>query len=108
VTKWELYDTHYTERYMGDPKVDAKAYATSDAIDDAPKISDPLLLVHGMSDDNVVFENSTAFAAKMQAANRPFEMMFYPGKTHAAARDIHVWTTIFNYFDRVVKNRPAR
>jgi dipeptidyl-peptidase-4 len=108
VTKWELYDTHYTERYMGNPKVDAKAYETSDAITDAAKIDDPLLLVHGMADDNVVFENSTALAAKMQAANRPFEMMFYPGKTHAAARDMHVWTTIFNYFDRVVKNRPAK
>jgi dipeptidyl-peptidase-4 len=93
---------------MGNPKVDAKAYEKSDAISDAAKIADPLLLVHGMADDNVVFENSTAFAAKMQATNRPFEMMFYPGKTHAAARDIHVWTTIFNYFDRVVKNRPPR
>ena len=69
VTKWELYDTHYTERYMGtDPKGgDAKAYAASDAMGDAAKIADPLLLIHGMADDNVVFENSTAFAAKMQA-----------------------------------------
>ncbi len=109
VTRWELYDTHYTERYMGtDPKGrDARAYATSDAVDDAVRIADPLLLIHGMADDNVVFENSTAFAAKMQAANRPFEMMFYPGKTHAAARDIHVWTTILNYFDRNVKNKTV-
>jgi dipeptidyl-peptidase-4 len=107
VTKWDLYDTHYTERYMGtDPKGrDAKAYATSNAMGDAAKIADPLMLIHGMSDDNVVFENSTAFAAKMQAANRPFEMMFYPGKTHAAGRDIHVWTTIFDFFDRTVKNK---
>ncbi|WP_293990976.1 DPP IV N-terminal domain-containing protein [Sphingomonas sp.] len=107
VTKWELYDTHYTERYMGtDPKGgDARAYAAANAMGNATRIADPLMLIHGMSDDNVVFENSTAFAAKMQAANRPFEMMFYPGKTHAAGRDIHVWTTIFNFFDRTVKNR---
>lgn len=107
VTKWELYDTSYTERYMGvDPKgADAKAYATANTMEDAAKISDPLMLIHGMADDNVVFENSTAFAAKMQAANRPFEMMFYPGKTHAAGRDIHVWTTIFDFFDRTVKNK---
>ena len=85
VTKWELYDTHYTERYLGDPKADPHSYASSDALGDSAKISDPLLLIHGMSDDNVVFANSTAFAAKMQAENRPFEMMFYPGKTHAAA-----------------------
>ncbi|MES2095405.1 MAG: DPP IV N-terminal domain-containing protein [Pseudomonadota bacterium] len=110
VTKWDLYDTHYTERYMGtDPKGDdAKAYAGSNAMDNAARISDPLLLIHGMADDNVVFENSTAFAAKMQAKNRPFEMMFYPGKTHAAGRDIHVWTTIFAYFDRTVKNKTVK
>ncbi|MBN8814624.1 MAG: DPP IV N-terminal domain-containing protein [Sphingomonas sp.] len=107
VTRWELYDTHYTERYMGArPKGgDAAAYAASNAIDNAAKIADPLMLIHGMADDNVVLDNSTAFAARMQAANRPFEMMFYPGKTHSAGRDIHVWTTIFNFFDRTVKNR---
>ena len=109
VTKWELYDTHYTERYMGaDPRgKDAKAYAASDAIDDAPKISDPLLLIHGMADDNVVLDNSTAFAARMQATNTPFEMMLYPGKTHSAIRDIHVWTTITDFLDRTVGS-PAK
>lgn len=107
VTEWELYDTHYTERYMGTPKADAKAYETSDAIGGTGRIADPLMLIHGMADDNVVFENSTAFAAKMQAENRPFEMMFYPGKTHAAGRDIHVWTTIFNFFDRNVKDKAV-
>jgi len=108
VTKWELYDTHYTERYMGDPNKDAKAYAASDALGDADKIADPLMLMHGMSDDNVVFTNSTSFAAKMQADDRPFEMMFYPGKTHAAVRDIHVWTTIFNFLDAHVKDKLAK
>ena len=48
VTKWELYDTHYTERYMGSPVADAKAYAASDALQDAARIADPLLLIHGM------------------------------------------------------------
>jgi dipeptidyl-peptidase-4 len=111
VTKWELYDTHYTERYMGDPNKDAAAYATSDALGDAVKISDPLLLVHGMSDDNVVFENSTAFAAEMQKHARPFEMMFYPGYTHRVAGpgiSEHVWTTILNFLDREVKNKPVK
>ncbi len=109
VTKWELYDTNYTERYMGaDPSgKDATAYAASNAIDDAAKIRDPLLLIHGMADDNVVLDNSTAFAAKMQATNTPFEMMLYPGKTHSAGRDIHVWTTILNFLDRTVGDPPA-
>jgi dipeptidyl-peptidase-4 len=108
VTQWELYDTAYTERYLGNPAIDAKPYRTSDAIDDAVNIRDPLLLLHGMSDDNVVFQNSTALYAKLQQAKRPFEMMVYPGATHAIAGEgpqTHVWTTITNFLDRTVKDR---
>ncbi len=103
VTKWELYDTHYTERYLGDPRTDPKSYASSNALADAAKISDPLLLIHGMSDDNVVFDNSTAFAAAMQRGARPFEMMFYPGQTHRVGGpgiSEHLWGTILGFLDR--------
>ena len=103
VTKWELYDTHYTERYMGDPGKLPQDYRKADALADATRISDPLLLLHGMSDDNVVFENSTELIAEMQANDRPFEMMLYPGKTHAVRGpkiSPHVWNTIFNFLDR--------
>ncbi len=103
VTKWELYDTHYTERYLGDPGKDPKSYESSNALGDTAKITDPLLLIHGMSDDNVVFENSTAFAAKMQRGARPFEMMFYPGNTHRVGGpgvSEHLWGTIFDFLDR--------
>ncbi|MFA5988733.1 MAG: S9 family peptidase [Sphingomonas sp.] len=103
VTKWGLYDTHYTERYLGDPRSDPASYASSDALGDAAKISDPLLLIHGMADDNVVFENSTAFAAKMQASATPFEMMFYPGQTHRVGGpgvSEHLWTTMLDFLDR--------
>jgi dipeptidyl-peptidase-4 len=102
VTKWELYDTAYTERYLGNPAVDPKPYQASDALDDAVKIRDPLLLVHGMSDDNVVFQNSTELYARLQQAKRPFEMMAYPGATHAIAGEgpqTHVWTTITRFLD---------
>jgi dipeptidyl-peptidase-4 len=111
VTKWELYDTHYTERYMGDPNKDAAAYAASDALGAATRIADPLLLIHGMADDNVVFENSTAFAAEMQKHDRPFEMMFYPGYTHRVAGpgiSEHVWGTILNFLDREVKQKGTK
>ena len=111
VTKWELYDTHYTERYMGSPVADAKAYAASDALQDAARIADPLLLIHGMADDNVVFENSTAFAAEMQKKDRPFEMMFYPGYTHRVGGpgiSEHLWGTILTFLDRNLKDKPAK
>ena len=101
VTKWELYDTHYTERYLGDPRTEP--YEPSNALLDAGRISDPLLLIHGMSDDNVVLDHSTAFAAKMQAEGRPFEMMFYPGQTHRVGGpgvSEHLWRTILGFLDR--------
>ncbi|MFM9852017.1 MAG: DPP IV N-terminal domain-containing protein [Sphingomonadaceae bacterium] len=106
VTKWELYDTHYTERYMGHPS--NGAYPKAGALGDAGKIADPLLLIHGMADDNVVFENSTALMAKLQGAAAPFETMVYPGQTHSVGGpkiSVHLWTTILTFLNRNVKNK---
>lgn len=103
VTKWELYDTAYTERYMGDPRTVQAAYDKSSTVADAAKIADPLLIIHGMSDDNVVLTNTTAMASAMQAANVPFEMMLYPGETHSAGGGRvapHVWDTILSFLER--------
>ena len=108
VTRWELYDTFYTERYLGNPVTDAAPYKSSNALEDAARITDPLLIVHGMSDDNVVFENTTALIARLQQEKRPFELMVYPGATHAIAGEgpqTHVWATITNFLDRTVRER---
>ena len=105
VTKWELYDTHYTERYLGNPVLDPKPYESSDALADAVKIDEPLLLMHGMSDDNVVFQNSAMLADELQSADRPFDMMFYVGQTHHIAgegREAHVQHTIEKFLDEKV------
>ena len=106
VTRWEMYDTFYTERYLGDPKTGPEAYRVSNALDQASGITDPLLIMHGMSDDNVVFSNSTALIAKLQKEKKPFELMVYPGATHAIAGEgprTHVWLTIENFLDRTVR-----
>ena len=103
VTKWELYDTAYTERYMGDPRKVPEKYKAADALDQAANIKDPLLVIHGMSDDNVVFTNSTALFSKLQEQAVPFEMMVYPGYTHSVGGptiSVHVWRTILNFLDR--------
>jgi dipeptidyl-peptidase-4 len=108
VTQWELYDTHYTERYLGDPRTDPQSYATSAAVADAAKIRDPFLLIHGMADDNVFLDNSTALAAEMQKTATPFEMMFYPGYTHRVGGPgvgEHLWGTILRFLDREVKQK---
>ena len=108
VTKWELYDTHYTERYLGDPNKQPAVYEKANALADAGKIADPLLLIHGMADDNVVFENTSMLAARMQAQAVPFEMMLYPGYTHRVGGPkvgVHLWQTIFAFLDRTM---PAK
>lgn len=94
VVRWELYDTAYTERYLGNPARDPGPYQRSGALADATKIRDPLLLIHGMADDNVVFENSTALMSALQRANVPFDLMVYPGATHATpGLEQHTWIT---------------
>lgn len=103
VTRWELYDTHYTERFMGTPQADAKAYELSSAIPDATKVTDPLLIIHGMADDNVVFENATEVISAMQEANVPFEMMLYPGYTHRVSGEKispHRYNTVFRFLEQ--------
>lgn len=105
VTKWELYDTHYTERYLGNPAADPKPYETSDALAGALKINEPFLVIHGMSDDNVIFQNSSLLADELQEADRPFDMMFYVGQTHHVAgeeREAHVQKTIERFLDEKV------
>jgi dipeptidyl-peptidase-4 len=102
VTKWELYDTHYTERYLGDPKREPQVYATSNALADTGRIRDPLLLIHGMADDNVVFENLRVHRQDA-GGGMPFEMMLYPGYTHRISGpkvSQHLYETVFRFLDR--------
>jgi dipeptidyl-peptidase-4 len=111
VTRWELYDTAYTERYNGDPRTDAAAYRAGGTLDEAAKIADPLLIVHGMADDNVFFDNTVAQVAKMQDAKVPFEMMVYPGKTHSIsgqATRIHLYSTMERFLNARVRDVPSR
>ena len=83
VTDWALYDTHYTERYMGLPDANPEGYAQARVFAHSANIRPgALLLVHGMADDNVLFSNSTALMSDLQARGTAFELMTYPGAKH--------------------------
>lgn len=100
---WRLYDTHYTERYMGRPDVDAASYDASAVLPRLGQLSGRLLLMHGMADDNVVFENSTEIMAKLQALGTPFDLMLYPGQRHGVQgqkRKLQQWRTWLAFFER--------
>jgi dipeptidyl-peptidase 4 len=89
VTDWRLYDTHYTERYLGHPDRDPDAYRRSSLLDDAAWASPPrpLLLVHGLADDNVVAAHSLRLSGLLLAAGRPHSVLPLSGVTHMAVQE---------------------
>ena len=103
VTDWRLYDTHYTERFMGTPQNNAEGYADSNVLTHADKLKGSLLIMHGMADDNVLFAHSTTLFKKLQDLNKPFDVMTYPGSKHSLLRHAdtgpHGYAMIKRFFD---------
>jgi len=85
VTDQRLYDTHWRERHLGHPDEHPEAYDRCSLIGDAAALSRPLLLVHGLADDNVVAAHTLRLSAALLAAGRPHEVLPLPGATHQAA-----------------------
>jgi dipeptidyl-peptidase-4 len=82
VTDHLLYDTHWQERFLGDPRVDPGPYQRASVIDDAPKLSRPLMLIHGLRDDNVYPVHTMRLSAALFAAGRPHTVLPLPGASH--------------------------
>ena len=107
VTDWSLYDTFYTERYMGTPEDNPEGYAASSVfahIDGLGRA--PLMLVHGMADDNVTFDNTTRLMDALQQRGIVFELMTYPGQRHGIAgeaRQVHLMRTRMDFIRRHLK-----
>ncbi|MGN6792153.1 MAG: prolyl oligopeptidase family serine peptidase [Streptosporangiaceae bacterium] len=87
VTEWRLYDTHYTERYLGHPDQDAASYDQSSLLADAPKLSRPLMIIHGLADDNVAVAHSLRLSSALLAAGRPHQVLPLTGVTHMASQE---------------------
>lgn len=111
VTDWGLYDTHYTERYLGRPDEPGDVYQNSSVFAHLDGLQSRLLLVHGMADDNVVFSNSVRLMNELQNRGVQFDLMTYPGKRHGISGEktqAHLMHLMLDFFDRNVKNAPAR
>ncbi len=104
VTDWALYDTHYTERYVGGtPKSDPQAYQRSGVFAHLDGMKSPLLLVHGMADDNVLFTNTTRLIDDLVKRNVQFDLMTYPGAKHGISGKVnqrHVYGMIEAFFKK--------
>jgi dipeptidyl-peptidase-4 len=88
VTEWSLYDTHYTERYLGHPALCPEAYVRSSLLADAPALTRPLLLVHGLADDNVVAAHTLRLSSALLAAGRPHSVLPLSGVTHMTPQEV--------------------
>ncbi|MFF0791101.1 prolyl oligopeptidase family serine peptidase [Streptomyces spiralis] len=92
VTDWRLYDTHYTERYLGDPAAEAETYArnslvTDEGLSGAAEPHRPLMIVHGLADDNVVVAHALRLSSALLAAGRPHEVLPLSGVTHMTPQE---------------------
>lgn len=105
VTDWALYDTHYTERYMDLPVANPEGYDKARVLAHIDGLTEPLLLVHGMADDNVLFSNATVLMSALQQRAQPFELMTYPGAKHGlrGADALHRYRMTEAFFARCLK-----
>jgi dipeptidyl-peptidase-4 len=88
VTEWRLYDTFYTERYLGHPAVEPENYERSSLLGDAARLERPLLLIHGLADDNVTAANTLRLSSALLAAGRPHAVLPLPGVTHMTPQEV--------------------
>lgn len=111
VTDWSLYDTHYTERFMGTPQNNPEGYKITSPVTHAEKLKGDLRIVHGTMDDNVHMQNSIQLVDRLQDLNKHFEFMLYPGERHgwggAKARHSGQETIRYIYTNLMGKQVPA-
>ena len=102
VCDWQEYDTHYTERYLGLPDEQPKAYEVSNVTAYADQLERPLLIVHGTADDNVYFAHSLKMSNALFQAGKDHEMLTLSGQTHMVAAPTFVermYARIMAHFD---------
>ena len=87
VTEWRLYDTHYTERYLGNPANDPVPYDRTSLLLEADRLTRPLLLVHGLADDNVVAAHTLQLSSALLAAGKPHEVLPLSGVSHMTPQE---------------------
>jgi len=95
VSDWRLYDTTYTERYMGRPQDDPDAYQSASPVNQAAKLKGKLMLAHATGDDNVHFTNTSEVINELILAGKyPASLMIFPGRGHGMT-DLPARITLF-------------
>ena len=107
VTDWRLYDTIYTERYLGLPQENETGYKDSSAVTYAKNLKSKLMIIHNTGDDNVLFQNAIMMMNALQLAGKPFETMIYPQKAHGVTGPAsrHLLETKTSFFARHLQGK---
>jgi dipeptidyl-peptidase-4 len=106
VSDYHLYDTIYTERYMGLPDENPEGYKESSAVNFADGLQGKLMIAHGVSDDNVHIQNVYQLVNALIEAEKDYELYVYPERDHGIGGDdrrYHLFQTMFQFFERNLK-----
>jgi dipeptidyl-peptidase-4 len=109
VITWENYDTFYTERYLGLPQTDPEAYQVSSVLSYASKLERPLMLIHGLTDDNVYAQHTLQLCDALFMAGKPYEFMPMLGTHMAGSSDpmvkLRQQQRVMEFFARYLSTR---
>ena len=97
VTDWRFYDSIYTECFMQTPQLNPQGYEMGSVMNYVNRMKGKLLLIHGMADDNVHFQNSAMLVNELISNNKQFDMQFYPNRNHG----IYGGNTTFHLYKRI-------
>ncbi len=103
VTNWKWYDSIYTERYMRTEKENPEGYHDNSPVYFADRLRGKFLIVHGLADDNVHFQNTAEMTKQLIAANKPYETLFYPNRNHGIYGDnarIHLFSKLTDFIHK--------
>ncbi len=105
VTNFANYDSIYTERYMGLPVNEPDGYRKTDLSKSAAGLKGNLMIVHNFQDDNVLFQNTLQIIDALERADKRFELMIYPQKTHGVSGPVRrqMLESMMEFFDRTLK-----
>lgn len=108
VTDWRLYDTHYTERYLRHPGIDDEPYVTTSLIECAHQLQRPLLLIHGLADDNVVAAHTLQLSSALLAAGKDHEVLPLSGVTHMTPQEEVAENLLLHQLRFIQRTLPAQ
>ena len=108
VTEWKLYDTFYTERYLGNPAHDEQPYIASSLLHDAKNLTRPLLVIHGLADDNVLAAHSLELTTALLHAGKPHDFLPLVGVTHMTPQEVVAENLLLHQLDFLRRSLSLR